>query len=299
MDKRREDLTGLIDKLLESEDPATVGLRRIIRQKRDSAEDFPMQAMLAEDFSKQSSSSSSGRVFSADEKRIMELEREVLKNKSDMENIRRQAASDAENARAKALVQGRSEGIREGHAKAQAEFDVKYKDLAKRIASYINGIESRRSQLFTEVHSDALMVAMTAVKRIISAEASAQTSEVALRVIKSAMSYIADRKNLVIRLNPADLASVDGKSGLWATVTDQLDNLKVLPDERITRGGCTIESSGGLIDARMETQIAAIEDLVTGLWAESFSSKDFDMDLKQEKLSEIFPEMADADNAAV
>ncbi len=292
MEKRHEDLSGLIDKLLESKDPATVGLRRIIKQKRDTAEDFPMQSMAAEDFSKHTTSTA-GRVFSEDEKRILELERELLRQKSEIDKMRKQNAADIESTHSKALAQGREEGRREGHAKAEDEFNAKFSDIVGRIAAYINGIEARRNSLYNEVYSDALDVALAAVKRIIVAETSATNSEIALRVIRSAISYIAERKNLVIRLNSADLAAIDGKTGLWAGVSDRLDNVRVQSDDRISRGGCMIESTGGLVDARMETQIAAVGELVSNLWNDALASTTFEPDAQHDDLAKILPEIAD------
>ena len=72
-----ENVSSLIDHLMKTQDPATVGLRRILKKKEKISRDFPLQSFTLENFSH--SKGAGGKVFSENEQRIMEFENKLMK----------------------------------------------------------------------------------------------------------------------------------------------------------------------------------------------------------------------------
>ncbi len=291
-EKDPREVAGLIDKLLDSKDPATVGLRRILRQKRSEADDFPLTAMAAEDFSKQSRGDSTARVFTDDEKRVIELEREVLRLKSEMEDVRKKSDEGINNAWRKGSTEGNAAGLKEGEKRAKATYDAKLDDVFSRFAIYLDELESSRRALYGTVYNDALAVARAVARRILNAEITAD-ADIAARTVRTALSYIADKNRLRIRVNPTDLPGLVNRPDLWPSVSDRLENVALEPDERITRGGCIVESAGGIADARIETQVAAIDELIDRLWADVSSAPAFPPEAAVSLAAAHFPEVAE------
>ena len=71
----------------------------------------------------------------------------------------------------------------------------------------------------------------------------------------------------IFRINPEDIKIFDRKESFIPE--EYLDDIEVLTDENITRGGCIIESNKGIVDATIESQIAEMEkNLTAGLETE-------------------------------
>jgi flagellar biosynthesis/type III secretory pathway protein FliH len=75
------------------------------------------------------------------------------------------------------------------------------------------------------------------------------TPDAVADVVRSALQKVRARKSIVVRVHPEDVALV---TGLPATV-------KVRADEGVARGGCVVETELGTLDARLASQLAAIE----------------------------------------
>ena len=289
-EKNPREAAGLIDRLLEIRDPATVGLRRIIKQKRDAVSDFPLLPVKPEDFSKQGSSSGGpNRVFTDDEKRVIELERDILRMRAEVEDVRKKSDEGINNAYRKGVADGTAAGLKEGEKRAKASYDVKLTEIFGRIALYLNEIESGRRTILVDAYADTLAIARAVARRILNTELSAD-SDTAARTVRAALSYIADKSRLRIRVNPTDLPNLTARADLWPSIADRLENVSLEPDERIERGGCIVESAGGIADARIETQTAAIQELIDRLWQELSTSSDFPPEAQHSLAEQHFPE---------
>jgi flagellar assembly protein FliH len=89
--------------------------------------------------------------------------------------------------------------------------------------------------------------------------------------LKKALGNITERENLVVRVAPADYAAVAEKAEFWAPLGERLKGITIEPDERIGKGGCIIESPGGIIDATPEVQMSELEAIVEKAWESSFN----------------------------
>ncbi len=71
-----------------------------------------------------------------------------------------------------------------------------------------------------------------------------------------------DRERLVVRVSPRDheLLAAEGlkpKNG-------DAHAVELLADERVELGGCLIETGGGTLDGRLETQLKRLRDTLLG-----------------------------------
>jgi flagellar assembly protein FliH len=76
------------------------------------------------------------------------------------------------------------------------------------------------------------------------------TREAVQGVVRAAVAAMREREQLVVRLHPDDAAllkeEVDGGT------------MRISGDPTVVLGGCIIESQGGSLDARFETQLEAL-----------------------------------------
>ena len=68
--------------------------------------------------------------------------------------------------------------------------------------------------------------------------------------------------HLVVRVNPADAPALEGFRQRLLERDGRWKSLEIAAIEGMARGGCRIETDFGTIDASVETQLAAMEQLL-------------------------------------
>jgi type III secretion protein L len=140
------------------------------------------------------------------------------------------ARGEAESIREAARREGREEGLaqvtallveaRSAAARREAAAETDLRSLAVRIAEKLI---ARQLQLAPDTVAD---------------------------VVRATLSQARERRRIVVRVSPLDESLVRERLGA------QVD---LRPDTTVARGGCLVETEVGLIDARLDTQLATLE----------------------------------------
>jgi flagellar assembly protein FliH len=257
-----DDVSQLIDHILKSKDPASVGLRKILKHKKDVAEDFPLHPLEYEEFHAEGRTRGA---LSEEEKRIVKLENQVkyLLAQVQDQRVKRKTAVAAE--REKAFAEGYAKGEAEGLATAQKGYDDRITQIQERVASILDSLEKSKNEIYENAHSMLLRVCLELVKKIIHTEPSINP-DIVLSVIKKSLSYIADKEKLVIRVSKDDFENVSSKKDFWLPVAERVASIEIEQDERIEKGGCIIESNSGVADGRLGVQLEELGELVDKIW---------------------------------
>jgi flagellar assembly protein FliH len=263
-----DQVASLITQILNEKDPATVGLRRIIRRKTVEAEDFPMRAPAIEDFS---TPGKAKKLLTEDERRIIELERQVKGLREELAKQNLNARQVVDKTYRKGFDEGRGTGVAQGRAEAGAEYQKKIEAVQNQTASYLQNIEDAKRAIFANADRIILSLCNRMAKKILSVEV-AERSDVVLKVLRTALTYVAEREKITIRVAPGDLEAVSGNKDFWAPITERLKAITIEPDERIEKGGCIIESTSGIVDARLDIQMNELSELIEKTWESTYTS---------------------------
>jgi len=174
----------------------------------------------------------------------MEAEKLVADARGEAERILAESYHEADRLRQKAAAEGREKGLqavtellvgaRAAAARARDQAEGELRTLAVRIAEKILG---RELQLRAEAVND---------------------------VVTQALHHAGEPRDVVVRVNPADLEAVErGKPRLMERV-HSARAVSFRGDEAVMRGGCVVESELGVVDARLSTQLEAIERALKG-----------------------------------
>ena len=259
-----EDVTNLFDKVLRSDDPATVGLRRIIRRKSNDHVGVPIRSIDSEDFG---SSDATHKKLTVDETHVLELEKQNLKLRNDLQKLEESARAGLQDAYAKGVKAGEERGAEKGKLEAEATFDKKIIALEETVSHYLATLDKEKISYYQSVDTSLLSLALSVAKKIIGNEISTN-KEVVLQVLKQALAYCLDRDKLTIRVSPHDKNIVAAKKDFWAAVVEKSGAISIVADDRISEGGCILESPSGQIDAQIETQMTELESVITSVWSE-------------------------------
>jgi flagellar assembly protein FliH len=72
--------------------------------------------------------------------------------------------------------------------------------------------------------------------------------------VRQAAAAAKNKERLVVRLHPADLSALRA-AGALQTILPAEQAVSWVADNSIELGGCVVETDGGGLDARLETQI--------------------------------------------
>jgi len=173
----------------------------------------------------------------------------------------------AANARAAALVregeelraEARRQGYADGRDAATAELTEALAAAAREAAGVRAQAEPAALRLAGRL---AAKMAERIVGRMVEIEPDALTA-----IAAQALAASRARAGLIkLRVSPGDRAALerdDARRALLARFDDGVE-LEIIADPAIGRGGCVVETATVRLDARLETQIAALERAIAG-----------------------------------
>ena len=260
----------LITQILNDKDPASVGVSRILRRKTVEAEAFPMRAPAIEEFS---APGNAKKLLTEGDRRIAELERQATGLKEEHAKQAAHARQAVENAYKQGFDEGRAKGLAQGKSEAGSDYQKKIEAVQAATGAYLKILDEAKRTIYSDADRVMLELCRRMVTKILSAELT-QRPDAILGVLRKALSYVAEREKLVIRVSPGDIETVSGNKDFWVPVTEQLTAISIEPDERIEKGGCIVESNSGIVDARLDVQQKELAELIDKAWESTYAETD-------------------------
>ena len=112
--------------------------------------------------------------------------------------------------------------------------------------------EARRA-LITSAESEILRLAVEIAERILLHEVERNSASV-VELAREAVARLVERETVTIRVHPGDLEQIRKHRDEFLDVGD-IQQLRIVEDQRVDRGGVMVETDGGTIDARVTTQL--------------------------------------------
>jgi len=163
--------------------------------------------------------------------------------------LRESIAAERQRVLEEAHLQGYAAGVEQ----ARADNEGRLQELQQVIGSMrgaLSGGIAGAEDLIVEI-------AFEAVCRIIG-DAVGRRDGV-LAVVREVIRGVRERENLVVRVAPQDYELIAGERQRLLRNGDA-SRIELVADERIELGGCLIETSGGTLDGRLETQFQRLRD---------------------------------------
>ncbi|QEY18594.1 hypothetical protein D0C16_22970 [Cellvibrio sp. KY-GH-1] len=150
----------------------------------------------------------------------------------------------------------KSKGYEIGYRAGVNQAALEAKDRAVALVSAVDIFNYRLSEDLGLIQKDSILLAYEALILIVGEYY--KTPEFLNAVLQSAVSKIADRKNIKLHLSNEDYDLVK------QMLTDNLFQLQgvadIVSDDRVKKGGCIIETENGIWDARLDSQLERIKD---------------------------------------
>ena len=183
--------------------------------------------------------------------------------------VRAEAAKIVQQARQQAELIRRDaeqEGRRAAWAEVERLTDEKaghqMESVLPALRQAVAQLELARQDWSSHWQHIAVHVATAIAARVIRREVR-QSPEISLALVRESLEMAAGSAELTLYLSPQDLAHLGSRVRQIATELLPLASARVVADDKMTCGGCRLETRFGTIDQQIESQLQRIEEELT------------------------------------
>lgn len=176
---------------------------------------------------------------------ILDAQGVLVRVKQDAEKYKLEVAQECEKLKELAKQEGFAEG---------------YQKWAEHIAK----IEEEIIKVRGELEKMLVPVALKAAKKIVGREIELSENTI-VDIVSNSLKAVSQHKKITIYVNKKDLDPIEASRPRLKDIFESLEVLSLRERSDIARGGCVIETEGGIINAQLENQWAALERAFTSL----------------------------------
>ena len=171
------------------------------------------------------------------------------------------------------LEEAHQEGFERGYTKAKQEDaqafaaqleEYKTYQLEPQIvlmARVLESITNEWKSVQVKIEEAVISLSLTVASKLLKKELN-EDSNIVLHQVREGLRHISGVERLKLQLNPLDEAVVRKNKALLVAASDSVKDINIEVNEKITRGGCILESETGNVDATLETQFKKISELL-------------------------------------
>lgn len=177
------------------------------------------------------------------------VKRQVVEARDEAKRLRTEAEREASEIVARARESSRElreSAYRSGREAALGELN-----------RLVVAATEQRDQSLANAERDLLRLSVRIAEKIIGGELRSEP-ETIRQIVSTALRTARQQESLTVRVNPAD-AEVVQRFRQQLSSSARAQYIDIVPDPRVTPGGCIIETEAGTVDAQLETQLRVLE----------------------------------------
>jgi len=172
------------------------------------------------------------------------------------QQLEQQHQTEVQQALQKGYAQGEAVGLQRGLDETRR--------VEAQLAAAINALLSFRQTVFEQAKAHLVELAFAIADKITAARAVAERDTV-IGTIDRCIGEILDKTRMKIRVNPAELDFVKQRFDELVKSNEAAAAAVVESDNRVSAGGCIIETDSGSADARIESQLSMLREKLIAL----------------------------------
>ncbi len=183
-----------------------------------------------------------------------EAEQAASTARSEASQILKSAREEAERLGEQSRVDGFAEGLKRGESQGLEKFN----GVVENITGVLNGIQKEREQLLKSSEKEILDLAFAIARKIIHQELSVNP-DIVQRNVRAALSKVTAQKTVKVLVNEDDYTLIESHRDEILSCIKGVDEISIVADSFVGKGGCMIEAELGNIDATVESQFDEIK----------------------------------------
>ncbi len=210
----------------------------------DGLEEFPAEARVTLDLGKT-------------------LEEEEEEEEFDPEALRAEVLAEAREEAARKVKEAYAEGLGRGEAEGRKAFDQSIARSAQALESAAAEMSEARQRFIDALEPQVAELSKLIALRVLAREVRCDP-DLITATVRRALAALADRQQLLVRVNPADLDALREHEVKLLEEFTGIETLSVVPDEAIEAGGCIVVSETMQADARIENLLSSVLEALAG-----------------------------------
>lgn len=166
---------------------------------------------------------------------------------------------NAARIRAEAIEkQAYDDGFAKGMVEARALVEKDVETVFATLNKAMTELAGFRKTLEAHGEKDAVKLAFAIARKVVYHEI-ATREETIFEVIHEALKQVPDQKSATLRVSPMDYERLKARVVAFCDDAASLEEMRMQPDKSILDGDCIIDTPFGMIDARIEKRLQAVE----------------------------------------
>lgn len=190
-----------------------------------------------------------------------EAEEKAAQIVSNAESQAKQIVEQADAERTAVIEASKKEGFELGQQDGFKEGKAEADRLIGRIHTMLEYVMHRRQEILDETEQQIVELVLLMARKVIKVMSDSQKSVVMANVV-SALRKVKGRGDVIIRVNLEDVKLTTDHAKDFVREVENVQNVKVIEDSTVEKGGCIIETDFGAIDARISSQLAELEQKI-------------------------------------
>lgn len=147
---------------------------------------------------------------------------------------------------------------REAEIAGRADGEKQAAELCAKLAESIQFLDQAASRGLDMIAAEIVELAMVVAEEIVRHEIGLDSERLAA-LVRDGISSLADDTEISVRLHPDEIDAVRGARPSLE------DSVRLIADASLSRGGCVLESSDRVVDARIEARLESVREGLVSL----------------------------------
>lgn len=174
-----------------------------------------------------------------------------------------QIKNSAEREKEKTLEQAKKEGYQMGFERGVSEAESKKSDMLKEICDLLSELHSKKERIIEQNKLLIKEMVLDIARKVLDAEID-ENKHYFLNLFKKAVEDFSAGERLKISVSPHEYEFVTSNADLLLSLVKEAKYIDVVKLDGHPKGTCIVESSNGIVDSSIKTQLKIIEQALAG-----------------------------------
>jgi flagellar assembly protein FliH len=194
----------------------------------------------------------------------MEATAIVNEAKAEAERYIDEAKEQTEQIKQQAYDEGHKEGTLQGKQSGLDEMQSLINEAVEKMQRMLAAGEKEAKDMIIMAERQIVEIALAVASKIVAYQIT-ENPMVVLPIVKNALEKVCDQEQIVLRVSADDFETVLQAKQEFQNMVGGEQALTFLVDRTIERGNCVIDTSYGMVDARIDTQFDSIRTALQGV----------------------------------
>lgn len=172
--------------------------------------------------------------------------------------------ADADGQKEDIFAKANKDGFDKGHEAGFVDGKQEANRLVERIHKMIESVQARRQEILDGTEQQIVDLVLLMTRKVVKIMSENQKSVIISNVVQ-ALKKVKGRGDVTLRVNLADIKLTTEHISDFVDQVENIQNIHIVEDSSVEKGGCIVETDFGAIDARISSQLSQLETQILNI----------------------------------